>query len=734
MTAERPAGKSLDVPRWVKFAPDLFRHRDPRLAIRWTARRLSRTEQPVRDVIDSTRREGLRRAQCLPARFVPAAVFCVNVLCDLRAQGWLFRLRRTAIFAAAPVSNGEDVLESKARLRSAHLVERDAQLRQPAVVRFIRDMEQTRLHGGEWHSIFSLMRDGRQLAAALNELLLLPTGAARGEAARAVIRPYIQVARPKRRCAFTGIDLFDIWRYFRHTWTTTYQSTPGRKLYFLVRDAGAPNHPVIGIGALGSPIVQLSVRDEWIGWTGDQVVDGMRLNPTRQWARWLDDSLSSLTAGIFVGDFIKRRELTRGALKRPSAAAIDRLAAIAQSERKLHVLYPERGQHKRAAQTNREAAWAAEAHTHLFRSKRAGALAELLHARQALEAAGFVHPTPNCLKNAIGKAAAVKAIHTIVRHIKATHVGVDMMDITVCGAVAPYSRLLGGKLVSLLMASPEVRAEYARRYKRAESVIASSMAGRPVTRPPRLVLLGTTSLYAAGASQYHRLCVGADKLGGKAGRDLAYLRLGQTAGYGSYHFSQETMQAIEPLIRQRQQGRAVNSIFGEGVNPKLRKVRSALDAVGLPSDLLLQHGSPRLVFAVPLATNFRDVLLGRSSRPRYVVPDTTDSTSRIAAFWCERWLAKRIENPDVLADVARESISYPVKHGARVPCPHLDGELAAGPDPSPSHNLGTSIWIEESDASSGSVIRRPRSKAARAKAPKPIRWAKAVDGNRRRTA
>jgi len=39
-----------------------------------------------------------------------------------------------------------------------------------------------------------------------------------------------------------------------------------------------------------------------------------------------------------------------------------------------------------------------------------------------------------------------------------------MMDITTCGAVAPYNHLLGGKLVSMLICSPEVVEYYKDKY------------------------------------------------------------------------------------------------------------------------------------------------------------------------------------------------------------------------------------------------------------------------------
>ena len=51
-----------------------------------------------------------------------------------------------------------------------------------------------------------------------------------------------------------------------------------------------------------------------------------------------------------------------------------------------------------------------------------------------------------------------------------------MADISVCGAVAPYNPVLGGKLVSMLLTSPEVVRAYHDRYSEAESEIASAVA------------------------------------------------------------------------------------------------------------------------------------------------------------------------------------------------------------------------------------------------------------------
>jgi hypothetical protein len=661
---------------WIELKPFVMRRAHVKRCIRTLVRRVGKVRRNAdAATLAAVRRRSVEAATRMRSDNVEDATFCLNVLCDLVLQGWRLKTRKGRLYAKPPSAIDSNPIEEKARVRRAHLVERDAQLAQPSVRAFVAAMERRRHWRGEWHSVFSLMRDGRDLASELYAAARL-TGPERVAALAAAIDPYVQPAIAGKKCPFTGLDLLEVWRYFRHTWTTVYQSTPGRKLFFLIRDRAAPNHPVIGIGALGSPIIQLAVRDTWVGWTGDQVVDAIIKTPTKKWAVWIIDSLNALLRGIETRDLISEHHLTRRAMRRPTHETIARLRSLAATERRLHQLYPAARQHKDVGRESSSSDWRLESRTHLFRSKRASGLADLLEARRALEVMGFERPDSKKLREAASSGQGRKAIVTIARYIKAAHAGIDMMDVTVCGAVAPYNRVLGGKLVSLLMASPAIAKEYRRRYKSTPSLIASAMAGRRICRSPRLVLLGTTSLYSVGASQYHRLRFKTEATAARQACELAYIELGRTAGYGSYHFSQETMASLEPVLSRLERGRQVNSIFGEGVNPKLRKVRSALDAVGLPSDLLMQHSSPRIVYAIPLARNFRDVLLGLAERPVYILRQTNDSSQQLAAYWRERWLAKRIEAPDVISDLARHRLTYPIEHGARVRCFEADGDSA----------------------------------------------------------
>lgn len=593
----------------------------------------------------------------------------IGVICDLRAQGWTFQFQDGHVAAAPPPIESGPADAQKARVREGHRIERDVQLTQRATASFLQSMERRRRGPrGDWVSIFSLMRDGAALARAIERANAYPADAQRESALATLIQPYVQVVRRGEPCAHTGLDLSQIWRYFRHTWTTTYQSTPGRHLAFLVRDAAAAHHPVIGIAALGSSIVQLGVRDEWIGWAPDVFLRRISEELDESWAAWLDQSLQTLIGEILVDDFVDEGLLPPEDLGHPRHETIGALREAGIEARRVHRLFPQRDHHKRQA-AGESVDWEARARTRLFRSKRALALADLLEIRADLHDLGFTEPSVEALRAALASGRGRRAIKGVLRRMKARQVGVGMMDLTVCGAIAPYNALLGGKLVSLLMASPDVVAAYRRSYRTSESVIASAIAGRPVVREPNLVLLGTTSLYGVASSQYNRIRMPAAVAGGRQGTEVRYRRVGRTAGFGSYHFSQETVEVMDLLLAKTSKGREVNSIFGEGVNPKLRKVRAALTVAGFPADLLVQHGQSRLVYMVPLAENFRDVLVGRDREPRYLLPQSAEIAPRIAEFWRCRWLSSRVVQEQVRNEVGRHTLNYPVRHGARVLAP-----------------------------------------------------------------
>lgn len=606
------------------------------------------------------------RAAISPAQAEMRVAF--SVLADLYMQGWGLKVDEEKVYWSRP-GVLEDVSLEKERIRSGLLVARDEQLREPPVRDFIKNMEQARLHEGRWVSVFSLMRDGEALAQDLSTVASLEGTDTYEERLLAAIQPYIEVADSGRNCAFTGLKLLDVWRYFRHTWLTPMRSTPGRSMPILIRDAAVENHPVIGIAALSSSIVQQSERDKWIGWRGEDVLQQMDKGVSEDDTKWLLTKLEELTKGVFFRDFIDRKLIRQVELIRPSWQGIERLRSTAEEHKEAHKMLPPGSRSKAGANGN----WKAEAATDLFISKRASTLADLLDIRLAFNHAGFTTPDVAALQNALKDDAFRLAVAKLVRRVKATNVGINMMDISVAGAVEPYRPILGGKLVSLLLCSPEIVAEYERRYKDQPSVIASAIKGRAVRKDPTLALLCTTGLFGVGSSQYNRLAITTEK------GQIRFEKLDQRTEYGTFHFSQATMLEIKRLSEIDFQGTITNGIFGEGVNPKMRKIRECLDRIGLPSTEFLKHSSPRVVYVIPLCRNFRDVLLGRSDKPDYFLPKRLgrSGTKKIAETWALRWLSPRIRNTEILEAVKAHAIGSPYTHGAKVILPTIDEEQSS---------------------------------------------------------
>jgi hypothetical protein len=589
---------------------------------------------------------------------------------DLVAQGW--RIVATSPEVVIEFANGSSPELEKERIRRVHLIDRDEQLRQAATHSFIKGMEKRRLTSKGWHSIYSVMRDGESLACELAAIRATPDSDAQLEQLRSAVKPYLQFVERDAYCEHTGLRLQDIWRYFRHTWVNSYKSVPGRSMMTLIRDAAAANHPVIGIACLASSVVQQSARDKWIGWDSESAIQHFRDsgNPKRD-AIWLFGEIDRFIKSIYRKDLLEQSVITRVDLKKPTDKVIDRLLKDSERAIKRHRLYPNAAQHKHIT-AGTAADWRKRAETSLFRSKRAKQLAVLLSVRMAFQEAKIDAEVSKAeWSKAFESARFRQAIGQIVRMLKGERVGVNMMDITVCGAVAPYNLVLGGKLICLLLCSPEVINQYEKRYEHQTSLIASSMRGAPVQRKAQLVLLCTTSLYGSALSQYSRVKVPAEAIGGKGKEKIEYRAIGLSEGFGSFHISQETLGLMGTLIARSKEARKVNSIFGEGVNPLMRKIRAGLELLGLPSDVLMNHGNKRVVYGVSLARNFREVLVGFTDSARYSVPLTREKlrTEQLADFWRRRWLLHRLEKPGILEEVSKHTVVYPIRHGAQVVLP-----------------------------------------------------------------
>ncbi len=593
----------------------------------------------------------------------PTLAAAAHTVIDLVDQGWTVQVDKYGPLLSPPDAHADRDTE-KARIRRQEHLRRDAQLRQPSVRRFVSSMERSHQHDGKLVSVFNLMRDGRELAAALAE----------HPEATDTIQPYVQVVDSASICELTGFKLHDIWRYFRHTWSNAYSTVPGRSMPILIRDAATEYHAVIGLAAISSPVVQIAERDNWMGWDTKQFVGAIAAEPTAAVARWLARRIETQRDEIYVDDLLRDGVLQPGDLRKPSPDVVARLKADAERHRAKH----HRAGVIREVRNIETDAWVERAETHLFRSKRSALLAETLEIQALVGGYLGTTATVDGLKKALDDPKARTQIGRLARRARGERVGTVIADLTVCGAVAPYNALAAGKLVGALAVSPTVLAAYRAKYAR-PSEIASAMAGRPITREARLSFVGTTSLYGTGSSQYNRLFWPASTMGGDEDSRMGFYELGRSRSFGTSHFSDATVDALVRLCEHSGGLVRVNSLFGEGVSPRLRKVRLGLAALGWPTNELLKHGRERILYGVPLVENVRDYSLGVDEEPTYLLdPEPADNGEAVATWWFERWARRRAAQEHVQESMRAHRLVRPIRHGARVPMPSGEEALPLG--------------------------------------------------------
>lgn len=271
-------------------------------------------------------------------------------------------------------------------------------------------------------------------------------------------------------------EQFDLFRVYRHYWSSPYSEYVGRRIKIIVRDLALSNKPVIGIIALGSSIIHIPERDKWIGW-----------------------------------DKNKRTE---------------------------NIIYT--------------------------------------------------------------------------------------MDAYVLGALPPYNYLLGGKLLSYLIASKELINIYKRKYKNRITSISNRKAND-------IACIFTTSLYGK-SSQYNRITYNDIKL---------YELIGYTKGYGSLHLTDETFDAMIELLKEK--NILILNRFGDGPSWRMRVVRSVADILGFDSDFLLRHSFKRAIYLTPLASNYLEFLNGNDKKLKYY----NFSIKDLSEYWRNRWYLKRKDNLDI---------------------------------------------------------------------------------------
>jgi len=213
---------------------------------------------------------------------------------------------------------------------------------------------------------------------------------------------------------------------------------------------------------------------------------------------------------------------------------------------------------------------------------------------------------------------------------------VDVMDAYVLGAVPPYNMLLGGKVVSCLLRSREIRDHFTRRYRHTQGIISGE------EKAASLVMITTSSALGKSAV-YDRL-----KLNGT----LYFEPVGFTQGWGHFHIPDRLFDDIRQYLALNNHPYASNHDFGKGPNWRLRAVRAGIELAGLDGGLL-RHGIKREVYVCNLATNARDILNGNSRRPNYAGLQSVKEISEMAVA---RWVLGRARTRPEYTEWSRERV------------------------------------------------------------------------------
>jgi Domain of unknown function (DUF4338) len=606
-----------------------------------------------------------------------------RLLVDLRLLKWQVRADAYGLELESPPHprlgprTPESIERYKEGLRRELAPTLHQQFSDPGIRRFIEELENPP-EGSKRKSISLLIAEGDELWARVSPSIGLKKEA-RAESLRLAIQPYLQLVPGDRdesvKDEFTNIPLGEIWRYFRFFWSIPQTAIPGRQMFYLVRDRAHPYQAVIGIACLGNSPLMSPERDEAIGWTPEMFrkrLEKAALANDRSLLEslhaHLEKVLDQAIAGINPKGLAKPREISdpdervvsrlqrmaeefsdrrEGALREVSAASEAGVPLVLQEMETTGPSLPPVSvdvlelEGKRAPENSPETL----ARQLLVAKKRAFELARLLRAKMVFRRYRDAITDPDRVPATLLNEDFGFALGTALFASKSDRVGTNILEITTCGAVAPYNSLLGGKLVALMLLSPEVADDYRLRYGDRASIISSQMKNEERKKDCTLAWLNTTSLYSLGSSQYERVRLDPGVIC-PAQPKISFKHIGDTEGFGTVQFSEATALAVQSALEERYQFRAVNNIFGEGFSPKFRKLRDGMVMLGFNPTVLMRHDQQRRVYSAPLWPDADKFLRGEDiSVPEYLREPWRyrGATERIAEFWRARWLASRLD-------------------------------------------------------------------------------------------
>ena len=599
---------------------------------------------------------------------------CCSLFADLLAGGWHIVVGLEGFLISKPnyqkAFTGNNLDETKEKMRRVQKINRDKQIKSVEIQRFIERMERPRNIGNEQKSIKDLIDSGSELAEIFKDISQLDE-TKKVSLLKKIINPEIVICYPEdplfkeelNNCPYTGLRLGDIWKYFRLTWSNEYKSVPGKSFPILIRNAARPNKPIMGIAMLRSAALSDEAREDAIGWTNEATIRKKIYSKeieidfvVKAMVDCLNEQIENIRSDDF--DFLNSK-----LVKEPNDEVIKKLKQIYEEQynkRKLDLKNEKKKPPKISGFEPED--WMKESEDAVFKKKRAIKLARFLEIRKAFNEVNIVKNPARGYATLIhpSNKKGNDLISAALREIKTKALAENIMDLGVCGAIAPYNELIGGKLIAALMGSTEVRTLFKSRYNgkkyKFPSIIASSSKGKAVFRDANLMCLTTTSLYGVASSQYNKIKflkkdypeLEADIIWKEAKKNNQSQK---TKGQGVYHFSNRTSKLLGILTLKKLKYVEVNHKFGEGTSPKLRKARIGIDCLmdysksNIQLDTFFAHSILRKNYVFFHETDILKKIINQKKSFSNVISSKAEN---ITSAWLKRWLIKRINRKQTL--------------------------------------------------------------------------------------
>ena len=110
-------------------------------------------------------------------------------------------------------------------------------------------------------------------------------------------------------------------------------------------------------------------------------------------------------------------------------------------------------------------------------------------------------------------------------------------------------------------------------------------------------------------------------------------------GFGHFQINDALFFQLRTVLREDGHQYVDGHKFGGGPNWRIRVLRVGLEAVGLNSDEILKHGIQREVYAMPIAVNSREFLVGKDKSLVF----NHMSVEEISDLAKARWVVPRSE-------------------------------------------------------------------------------------------